>query len=387
MSKRNKSITDEMIIEMYLSGVSVNEIAKRAGITPTGVTYIRNKHGIKAIRSAGQPRKHKVNEDFFKVWTHEMAWVLGLFVTDGAVSKSSHSITFAQKDERILKLIAKYMEADYILTPFGKTKTTPSIVINSREIKQDLEMMGIKHNKSMTLPFPKVPEEYLPSFIRGVIDGDGYVDKKGYVVTITTGSSDFAEGLLNVFQKWVISARIRCSKNKNNTSFIYRIVISGKGELIKLSKVIYNNVSTDHNFVIYKRVYLSQHSNNPFIVEDTRKNKAWSITKNNTLLFTSNNRRSVKTYISNSLIEKLKTLASEKNTSVNYLLEPFLEQLVETQINLVSVKVNDRREFRTTFNETLLEKIKAYGLVNNIKINTIFEYCMRKCLEENGHIK
>lgn len=65
MSKRNKSITDGMIIEMYLSGVSVNEIAKKAGITPTGVGYIRKKHGIKAIRTSGQPRKHKVNEDFF----------------------------------------------------------------------------------------------------------------------------------------------------------------------------------------------------------------------------------------------------------------------------------------------------------------------------------
>lgn len=66
-----------------------------------------------------------------------------MFVTDGAVSKSSHSITFAQNDERILKLIAKYMEADYVLMPFGKTKTTPSIVINSKEIKKDLEKMGI----------------------------------------------------------------------------------------------------------------------------------------------------------------------------------------------------------------------------------------------------
>ncbi|WP_449441510.1 helix-turn-helix domain-containing protein, partial [Ureibacillus acetophenoni] len=93
MVRRNKDYSDEKIIEMYLSGMSVKEIADKVGITPSGVSYIRKIHGIEAIRSSGQPRKHKVNEDFFKVRSHEMAWVLGLFVTDGTINKSVHSIT------------------------------------------------------------------------------------------------------------------------------------------------------------------------------------------------------------------------------------------------------------------------------------------------------
>lgn len=40
MVRRNKVFTDEMIIEMYLSGMSVNEIADKVGITPAGITYI-----------------------------------------------------------------------------------------------------------------------------------------------------------------------------------------------------------------------------------------------------------------------------------------------------------------------------------------------------------
>ena len=31
-----------------------------------------------------------------------MAWVLGIFVTDGCVNNKIHSISFTQKDERIL---------------------------------------------------------------------------------------------------------------------------------------------------------------------------------------------------------------------------------------------------------------------------------------------
>jgi hypothetical protein len=47
---------------------------------------VNNRHGVNTNRST--PRKHKVNGDFFKTWNHEMAWVLGLFVTDGNINKS-----------------------------------------------------------------------------------------------------------------------------------------------------------------------------------------------------------------------------------------------------------------------------------------------------------
>ena len=151
------------------------------------------KHGVKMNReqSSGQPRKHKVNEDFFKVWTHEMAWVLGLFVTDGTVNNKVHCISFTQKDERILHLIANYMEADYILAPSAPTRLTPTLLINSKEIKNDLEKLGIHSNKSLTIPFPTVPKEFLPSFVRGVIDGDGWVQKRGYVMNVTSGELIF----------------------------------------------------------------------------------------------------------------------------------------------------------------------------------------------------
>src|SRR5699024_10750992 len=101
---------------------------------------------------SGQPRKHKVNENFFKTWSHEMAWVLGLFVTDGHMNKYMHQVNFSQKDERILKLIAKYMEADYILGPTGPTKTTATLLINSKIIKEDLTKLGITNNKSYSVP-------------------------------------------------------------------------------------------------------------------------------------------------------------------------------------------------------------------------------------------
>lgn len=161
---RNPGVTDEMIIEMYKAGMPYKEMEPIVGLSNRAIRDVMYKHGVD-IRKP--PRKHKVNEDFFKIWTHEMAWVLGLFVTDGHVNKKLQNISFAQKDERILRLIAKYMEADYVLASTGPTRSTPILLINSKEIKKDLEKLGIFPNKSLTVPFPDVPEEFLPSFVRG----------------------------------------------------------------------------------------------------------------------------------------------------------------------------------------------------------------------------
>ncbi len=201
---RNPGMTDEAIIKLYKSGMSFKEMGPIVGLSDRAIRGVMYKHGVLMNREqySGQPRKHKVNEDYFKVWTHEMAWVLGLFVTDGHVNKQLHSIYFSQKDERILKLIAKYMEADYVLAATGPTKTTPTLIINSKEIKKDLEMLGIVANKSLTVPFPNVPEEFLTSFVRGVIDGDGWVEKEGYEMNVTSVSLHFAEGLLSVFHQY-----------------------------------------------------------------------------------------------------------------------------------------------------------------------------------------
>lgn len=255
---RNPGITDEMIISMYKSGMPFKEMQPIIGLSDRAIRNVLYKHGVKMNReqSSGRPRIHKINENFFKVWSHEMAWVLGLFITDGHINEQTHSVSLSQKDEKILKVVANYMGADYILAPFGKTMTTPTLIINSKEIKKDLEVLGIKSRKSLNVPFPVVPEQYLPSFIRGVIDGDGWVQKSGYVMNVTTASIRFAEGLLSVFHSWALHSTIT-STTTNTGNIIYRVWVKGKYVLPKLAKIIYRNAATD-NFIPHKRDYMMQ---------------------------------------------------------------------------------------------------------------------------------
>ena len=92
-------MTDEVIIQMYKSGMSNKELASIIGISDRAIRNVMYKHEIPMNRKqySGQPRKNKVNEDYFKTWSHEMAWVLGLFVTDGHVNKKFIASIFRKK--------------------------------------------------------------------------------------------------------------------------------------------------------------------------------------------------------------------------------------------------------------------------------------------------
>jgi len=63
--------------------------------------------------------------------------------------KNLHSISFAQKDERILRLIAQYADADYVLGAKGSTCTTPTLIFRtnvSQSYLYELKEMALEQN-------------------------------------------------------------------------------------------------------------------------------------------------------------------------------------------------------------------------------------------------
>ncbi|MBB4826009.1 hypothetical protein HNO89_003246 [Sporosarcina luteola] len=257
---RIRGMTDQKIIELYESGMSYKEMCQLVGLSDRAIRNVLSKHGIQ-IRPAGRPRIHQVNEDFFKSWTNEMAWVLGLFITDGHVNKDVHSVYLSQKDVTLLQKVATLMEASEVIAEPTGTRKTHLLIINSKVIKSDLEKLGITPNKSRSVRFPDVPEEFLPAFVRGVIDGDGWVQASGYVMNVTSASQEFASSLLKVFMAWNLRAEITTEETKSGLD-IFRIWVKGKTELPKLADIIYRN--SDDNFVARKRNLLIQHVKNNF---------------------------------------------------------------------------------------------------------------------------
>jgi len=364
---------------MYKGNVSFKEMMRITGLSDRAIRNVMYKHGIQMNRaqSSGQPRKNNVNEDFFKVWSHEMAWVLGILVTDGHIVKENHSICFSQKDERILRIIANYMAADYVLTPFGKTKKTPTLIIHSKKMKQDLELLGINPCKSLTVPFPNVPDEYLSSFVRGIIDGDGWVGHEGYQMNVTSASESFATKLLKVFHSWDLNSDIKQHVSQNGNT-IYRIWVRGKISVQRLSGIIYHYAGND-DFIISKRISMTKHSEQPFYHEDLNDHSKWRKVGTKIVHISNSNRISFRTNVSKSILEDVKKLALKHNTKVNHLIENgLINMLLQDEFhNYQTTKSTDRIQYKSTYDKDLLAAIKKLAKEHNLYINTLIELSIK----------
>jgi hypothetical protein len=181
--------------------LSQREMARRLDIGKTTVNSWSSEIGLKF-------KKHTVNENFFKDWSEEMAYILGLIFTDGNIawdeekSRRSLTITASEKDKENLERIRNLMNSTKPLLYSKKTKSYRLIVVN-KKICLDLMNMGVIPRKSLTLEFPKIPKKVLRHFIRGAIDGDGtvyYLQRKRspyFKISFCSGSEKFIKSLVN----------------------------------------------------------------------------------------------------------------------------------------------------------------------------------------------
>lgn len=119
-------------------------------------------------------KEYSVNEDFFKKWTPEMAYVFGFICSDGCVHSNRNccSLHLHKKDLHIVEHIRSVMESN---NPIHVYRDSCYLRINSKTLCDDLKSLGCKPRKSIVLQFPNVPEEHLSHFIRGFFDGDGSI--------------------------------------------------------------------------------------------------------------------------------------------------------------------------------------------------------------------
>ncbi|WP_446663275.1 LAGLIDADG family homing endonuclease [Geobacillus sp. CCR] len=193
MTRKNIKRTLEIdeIIKLYLEGASTTEIAKLSNVSPRYIRMILSDHNIEKRPFGSWKRKYKLNEDYFKTWSKNMAYILGFFIADGFVSNDFQTIGFAQKEKYILEQIRDELGSNQ---PLYQNKQTGvyMLYLNSKVMKNDLmEIHGVTPNKSLDIKFPYVPEVYLNHFIRGYFDGDGNIYSRGYLVSFVGGSLDF----------------------------------------------------------------------------------------------------------------------------------------------------------------------------------------------------
>ncbi|BAC13684.1 hypothetical protein [Oceanobacillus iheyensis HTE831] len=153
MSKRPRKrlLETEEIIRLYLKGESTTEIAKAANVSSRYIRMLLKDNNVEMRPIGSWKRKYRLNEDYFKTWSNNMAYILGFFIADGTVAKGAQFVSLAQKEKYILEQIRDELASNQ---PIYKNENTGVYIlsINSRILKKDLtEIHGIYPNKSNTI--------------------------------------------------------------------------------------------------------------------------------------------------------------------------------------------------------------------------------------------
>ncbi len=136
-------------------------------------------------RNRNKPRL-RVNEDYFKKWSPNMAYVLGFILSDGCIIKGSHkgysdALKFGVqlKDIDILEKIKKQLSSAHSISV---VRNAAYLSISSQKLVNCLKTLGITYKKSLKETVPRVPKKYVKDFVRGLIDGDGgiSIDSNNY---------------------------------------------------------------------------------------------------------------------------------------------------------------------------------------------------------------
>lgn len=180
-----------------------------------------------------------------------MAYALGFFSADGNIIKSKRNtffFSFYSADRDILLRIKNVMRSNHKLSERrSRTGKVYRFQIGSREMFNDLLLLGLTPNKSRRLKLPPIPKIFFGDFVRGYFDGDGNV-WTGFInrhrkrptrvlqAVFTSSSTDFLRELLySLKNNGIGGGSVYYAKNKK-----YGRLMLSTLDALKLREIMYN---------------------------------------------------------------------------------------------------------------------------------------------------
>ena len=127
----------------------------------------------------------KMNKNNGYKWTSELAYSIGLIVTDGNLSPDKRHISITSSDKQLLRTFRKCLNLKNRITKNPKGSYTKKqcyrIQFGNVSFYNWLVSIGLMPRKTFLLKDIKIPNKFLGDFLRGHLDGDGsivtYIDK------------------------------------------------------------------------------------------------------------------------------------------------------------------------------------------------------------------
>ncbi|WP_427036638.1 LAGLIDADG family homing endonuclease [Cytobacillus pseudoceanisediminis] len=205
-------------------------------------------------------KSYDVNEDFFKLWTRESAWVYRWLLTDGSVDEKRSQIRLMLKshDKDVLEKIKNLMEFTGSVQ-HGEQKDGRKysyLRICRKELSEDLFALGLARvEKTFNTSMPDLPEEVFWDFIRGVFEGDGSIRHRtgntdALDMTVCGATKTFIEDLQTAFEKRGIFMRM-----SRNNSGVYTINTKSNADALRLCYFMYAKTDDGHRLSRKYNIY------------------------------------------------------------------------------------------------------------------------------------
>lgn len=178
---------DQLIRDFYDGRKQTRiKLIELTGHTDGAIRFRAGKFGLTT------PRRHSVFDYgyFHNIDTEEKAYWLGFIFADGAVDDSRNRLRVSLVTEGKLHLqkLAKALNwSGSVLGPrtvkwkykgVVKKSKVFTLELGEKNFIADLNKLGVVQAKTHIVKFPKIPDDLLRHFIRGVFDGDGSISRK-----------------------------------------------------------------------------------------------------------------------------------------------------------------------------------------------------------------
>lgn len=191
-SEIKETIIPSIIEDYTKNNMSLRTMEKKYKIQRRKLSQKLEELGVKKTKG-NHYRYYFHNYDYFEVInTHDKAYFLGLMMADGFISdnskiygQDSFGILLNIDDLHILESFKKHIEATNEIKIYvqhggfsSKKSEYCKLLMKSQKTVDDLIDKGVIKQKTLTKEFPdksKVPEEFIYSYLRGYMDGNGCI--------------------------------------------------------------------------------------------------------------------------------------------------------------------------------------------------------------------
>lgn len=258
----SKGIQNKIVYNYTVLNKGIAASGKEFNLGMAATKTILKDNGVK-IRTqqesavlSNKNRAKKINHDYFKTESSNMAYVLGLLASDGTVRKNINEIklTLNEEDSEILEQIKKELNFEGKIRHYEDSKgfKNATIAFTSAEIKKDLAKYNIISQKTFTFTFPiNLSKKYWIDFIRGYFDGDGSVGIAGQGLRwqICSATSNTLQTIVDFLYEEYNIPKVNVQSQQRNKSILYNIQYSTSA-----TKQIFNILYTPNSLYL-KRKY------------------------------------------------------------------------------------------------------------------------------------